>query len=150
MKRIYFYGRLTRLISILSLSLLIGLSVFGLIVEPYRILWTVLEILFLIAVLIYTARRLYTYRILIDPASDRICFILGTERFYRYERQLSRIERIEVVKEKGEFHFLVTHLSGLQEKLTYQCIGVYGIEWIQYRRLARAIQKRMAEQASAR
>lgn len=149
MKRIYFYCRLTRLCALLSLGMLLGLLVFALFVEPDGIVWTLSEILFLSAALFYTARRMYTYRILIDHACDRIHFILGIDKRYRYERQFSRIESIEAQKEKGGFYFLVTHMSGLQEKLTYSCVRGGVIEKMQYRRLRRAIKQLMEEKTFA-
>ena len=141
MKRIYFYSRLTRISALLSLSLGLGLLVFGLFVEPDKIVWTLLEFLFLSAALFYTARQMYTYRILIDYESDRIHFILGIDKRYWYERQFSRIESIETLKETGGFYFFVTNKSGLQEKLTYSCVRGGAIERMQYRRLSRAVKK---------
>ncbi len=149
MKRIYFFSRLTRLSALLSLGMLLGLFVFALFVEADGIVWTLPGILFLSAVLFYTARRMYTYRILIDHESDRIHFILGIDKRYRYERQFSRIESIETQKEKGGFYFLVTHMSGLQEKLTYSCVRGGMIEKMQYRRLDRSIKRLMEEKTSA-
>lgn len=156
MKRIYFYGRFTRLFAILPFLMFIGIAVFGLFpkgaqyapLPPNQVWLMIVLIVVSSAGLLYTVRRMYTYRILIDTEADRICFIWGMDKRHRYDRQFSRIESIEPVKEKGHFYFLITHMSGMQEKLTYETHRYNSVELMQYRRLSRAVKKIMTEKTS--
>ena len=143
MKRIYLFGRVLRIIFLISCALLIC-CMFEIVQNDFsffNLFLLVISICFVVAWLIYT----YSLGIFIDRENDKLKIVTGLSKKETTERVLSNIASIDI-ELNGDLGmtFIINYKYNCVEKIDYKFYRISSVEKIQYKRLKKQLNKILA------
>ena len=141
MKKIFLFGRLTRIAFIISLAFYAYAFVYMTIQSQFAIKY-ILMMLVVFVFVVFGLLWIYSLGIVIDRKKNRLILILGLTDRNIHERALSNIESIDVVKDRNiGMNFILHYHHGASEKLYYKFYRVSFVEAVQFKRIKRSLAK---------
>lgn len=141
MKKIFLFGRFTRIAFIISLTFFAYAMVDMTIQSQFSvkyILLTLVAFVFIIFALVW----IYSLGIVIDKKENILKLILGLTFNNVHERTLNSIVSIDVVKDRNlGMNFIINYSHGTSEKIYYRFYRISFIEEIQFKRIKKRLAK---------
>jgi hypothetical protein len=141
MKKIFLFGRITRIFFLMSFGFLLYAFVDMCIQSEFAIK----NVLFLLLVVLFVAFGvfwIYLPGVEIDRVNGKVKLILGLSSDHVYERIMDDIASLDVEKESNiGMHFIIRYKNGYSQKLLYRFYRVSFIEEIQFKRIKRELAK---------
>ena len=141
MKKIFLFGRLTRIACIISLAFCAYAFVDMTIQSQFAIKYIfMMPVVFVFVV--FGLLRIYLLGIVIDKKKNSVILILGLTDRNIHKRVLSNIESIDVVKDRNlGMNFILHYNYGASEKLYYKFYRVSFVEEAQFKRIKKSLAK---------
>ena len=141
MKKIFLFGRLTRIAFIISLAFfayaMVDMTIRSQFSVKY-ILLTLVAFVFIVFALLW----IYSLGIVVDKKKNRLQLILGLTFNNIHERVLSNIVSIDVVKDRNlGMNFILNYSYGTSERIYYKFYRISFIEEIQFKRIKKRLTK---------
>lgn len=139
MKKVYLFGRITRILFLMCLGFLLYAFVDMCIQSDFAIK----NILFLLLVVFFVAFGvfwIYLPGVKIDRVNGNVKLILGLSSDHIYERRMDDIASLDVEKEANiGMHFIIHYKSGYSQKMFYRFYRASFIEQMQFKRIKREL-----------
>ena len=141
MKKIFLFGRVTRIAFILSLAFFAYAFVDMMIQSQFAIKY-ILMMLAVFVLVFFGLLWIYSLGIVIDKKKNKLTLILGLSDRNIHERALSNIMSMDVEKDRNlGMYFILNYQYGASEKLYYKFYRISFIEEFQFKRIKKSLAK---------
>lgn len=141
MKKIFLFGRLTRIAFIISLAFFAYAFVDMTIQSQFAVKY-ILMMLVVFVFVVFGLFWIYSLGIVIDKKKNSLILILGLTDRNIHERALNNIKSIDVVKDRNlGMNFILHYNYGTSEKLYYKFYRVSFVEEAQFKRIKKSLAK---------
>ena len=141
MKKIFLFGRLIRIFSIISFIFIIYAMIDMCVISEFQIRYILLTAVVLFFVIIDMI-WIYSLGIVFDFKKNKFKLILGLSNKNKYERILNSISSIDIVNDLNlGVDVIINYLDGHKEKIYYHFYRISFIEELQFKRLKRQLNK---------
>ena len=141
MKKIFLFGRLIRIFSIISFIFIIYAMIDMCVISEFQIRYILLTAVVLFFVIIGMI-WIYSLGIVFDFKKNKFKLILGLSNKNKYERILNSISSIDIVNDLNlGVDVIINYLDGHKEKIYYHFYRISFVEKLQFKRLKRQLNK---------
>ena len=141
MKKIFLFGRLIRIFSIISFIFIIYAMIDMCVISGFQIQYILLTAVVLFFVIIGMI-WIYSLGIVFDFKENKFKLILGLLNKNKYERILNSISSIDIVNDLNlGVDVIINYLDGRKEKIYYHFYRISFVEKLQFKRLKRQLNK---------
>jgi hypothetical protein len=141
MKKIFLFGRLIRIFSIISFIFIIYAMIDMCVISEFQIRYILLTAVVLFFVIIGII-WIYSLGIVFDFKKNKFKLILGLSNKNKYERILNSISSIDIVNDLNlGVDVIINYLDGHKEKIYYHFYRISFVEKLQFKRLKRQLNK---------
>lgn len=139
MKKIFLFGRLTRIAFIISLAFLAYAMVDMTIQSQFSVKYILLTLVVFVLI-VFALLWIYSLGVVVDKKKNNLKIILGLTFNNIHERALSNIASIDVVKDRNlGMNFILNYSYGASETIYYKFYRISFIEEIQFKRIKKSL-----------
>ena len=141
MKKIFLFGRLIRIFSIISFIFIIYAMIDMCVISGFQIRYILLTAAVLFFVIIGMI-WIYSLGIVFDFKKNKFKLILGLSNKNKHERILNSISSIDLVNDLNlGVDVIINYLDGHKEKIYYHFYRISFVEKLQFKRLKKQLNK---------
>ena len=141
MRKIFLFGRITRIAFIISLAFFAYAMVDMTIRSQFSIKYILLSLVAFVFI-IFALLWIYSLGIVVDKTKDNLTLILGLTDNNIHKRALSNIASIDVVKNGNcGMNFILNYRYGVSETIYYKFYRISFVEEAQFKRIKKSLMK---------
>lgn len=141
MKKIFLFGRLTRIAFVFSLACFAYAFVDMTIQSQFSVKYIILTLV-VFALVIFGLLWIYALGVVVDKKKNSVMLIFGLSDKNIHSRALSSILSIDVEKDRNlGMNFILNYRNGDSEKLYYKFYRISFVEEIQFKRIKKSLNK---------